>query len=407
MTFRGNGGMIDGTGYWFRTAYSFILLLDAWRSYSGEDLFGKSGIGALPDWLLRVAEPHNGRFINWHDNSWLRQLWSKEVGDIVQPLVSRCQSPIAKLLAERGGATAWRRLLWDDPAVPTAQLEKLPLHRHHEGIGMVTMRSDWSKDATYAVFVCGDYVGYHDWASANMLYISKSGSLVVDAAIYDNGKGMQGDKHPYDAHNTILIGSGPSGRGKQAARWTDLTKGSDFDLGDIVAYQEGDSYVYACGDATRAYHGDAKLFRRHFLFVLPTTFVIYDEVETASPDTPVRWLIHGWNKPVVERGERKMTFREGPGILTCRTLLPTEVRYSEGSGSYQGNGHTGFGVAVEPVAKATRYEFVHVLEAGGGEATGEMLGRGALRLTTGGGKSYRVTFAAEDGGPTVAVQPER
>ncbi|MBM4082255.1 MAG: hypothetical protein FJ278_21300, partial [Planctomycetes bacterium] len=156
---KGNGGMIDGTGYWFRTAYSFIFLLDAWRSYAGEDLFAKSGIGALPDWLLRVAEPHNGRFINWHDNSGLRQLWTKEVGDIMQPLVARCQSPVAKWLAERGGATAWRRLLWDDSRVPLVQLESLPLHQHHEGIGMVTMRSDWSRDATYAVFVCGDYVG--------------------------------------------------------------------------------------------------------------------------------------------------------------------------------------------------------------------------------------------------------
>jgi len=407
MMLKGNGGMIDGTGYWFRTAHSFILLLDAWRSYSGEDLFDKSGIGALPEWVLRVAQPHNGRFINWHDNSWQRQLGSKEVGDIMQPLVARCQSPVAKLLAERGGTTAWRRLLWDDPQVPTAQPGKLPLHRHHEGIGMVTMRSDWSKDATYAVFVCGDYVGYHDWASANMFYISKRGSLIVDAAIYDNSKGMAGDKHPYDAHNTILIGSGPSGRGKQAGRWPELKKGSEFDLGDILAYEEGDDYVYVCGDATRAYHGQAKRFRRHFLFLLPNTFVIYDEVETASPDTPVRWMIHGWNKPVVNRSEKRMTFTEGDGVLACRTLLPEHVRYVEDVGSYEGNGHTGFGVAIEPARKGTQYEFLHVLEVGGGEARGETLGRGTLRVTTGARKRYRLAFTANEGKPTVTIESEK
>ncbi|MBM3473225.1 MAG: hypothetical protein FJX75_08165 [Armatimonadetes bacterium] len=406
MMLRGNGGMIDGTGYWFRTAYSFILLLDAWRSCSGEDLFEESGIAGLPDWVLRTAQPHNGQFINWHDNSWQRQLWSKEVADIMQPLVARCQSPVAKLLAERGGTTAWRRLLWDDPRVPTVDPDRLPLHRHHEGIGMVTMRSDWSKDATYAAFVCGDYVGYHDWVSANVFYISKRGSLVVDAAVYDEKRGLFGDKHPYDAHNTVLIGSGPSGQGKQAARWTDMREDSEFDLGDIVAYQEDEGYVYACGDATRAYHGEAKLFRRHFLFILPTTFVIYDEVQTSSPEVPVRWMIHGWNKPVVDSPRRRMTFREGQGILTCATLLPAEVEYIEGLGSYEGNGHTGFGVAIRPAEPNTTYEFLHVLEAGGGDPNANVLGHGVLRLVTSGGKPWRVTFSTTNGKPRVSLVSE-
>jgi hypothetical protein len=218
---------------------------------------------------------------------------------------------------------------------------------------------------------------------------------------------MYGDRHPYDAHNMILIGRGPSGGGKQAARWTDLTKGSDLDLGDIVAYQEGDGYVYACGDATRAYWGDAKRFLRHFLFLLPNTFVIRDEVETASAETPVRWLIHGWNKPTVDADARKVTFREAQGVLVCRTLLPAQVRYVEGVGTYQGNGHTGFGVAIEPARNGTQYEFLHVLGASGGEANGEALGPGTVRVTTGIGDRFRVTFAVKDGAYTVAIDPEK
>ena len=77
-------------------------------------------------------------------------------------------------------------------------------------------------------------------------------------------------------------------------------------------------------DATRAYWGEAKSSLRHFLFLLPTTFVIYDEVEASSPETPLRWLIHGWNKPLVEAAERKMTFRQGQGVLSCRTVLPAQ-----------------------------------------------------------------------------------
>jgi hypothetical protein len=180
-----------------------------------------------------------------------------------------------------------------------------------------------------------------------------------------------------------------------------------LDLGDIVAYQEGDGYVYACGDATRAYWGDAKRFLRHFLFLLPNTFVIRDEVETASAETPVRWLIHGWNKPTVDADARKVTFREAQGVLVCRTLLPAQVRYVEGVGTYQGNGHTGFGVAIEPARNGTQYEFLHVLGASGGEANGEALGPGTVRVTTGIGDRFRVTFAVKDGAYTVAIDPEK
>ncbi len=388
-----HGGMIDGTGYWFRTIAGYGRLLEAWRTYSGEDLFSVSGTQGVANWVLRTAQPHNDVFINWHDNSWQRNLWKSDAASLLQLFVKRNRDPIAKSIVQRGRVPAWKRLLWDDPDVEPADLSTLPLHCHHDGIGMVTMRSGWNRDATFAAFVSGDFVGYHDWPSANIFYISKQGSLAVDASIYDNRRRMFGQHIPADSHNTVLIGRGPRMKG-QASRWTELGKGSKFDICDISTYEIGENYVYTVGDATRAYGGEARRFFRHVLFLLPDTFVIYDSIQANDARTPVRWLIHGVKRPVLDPQARRMTFTDGTGRLLVRTLLPREVRYVEDIGSYSGNGHTGFGVAVESARSAQDMEFLHVLHCGATPFSASLDGRRGVRITAG-GTQFRVVFDSQ------------
>jgi len=383
------GGMIDGTGYWFRTIDGYGRLLEAWRTYSGEDLFALSGTRGVANWVLRTVQPHNDVFINWHDNRPQRSLWESKAASLLQVFVKRNRDPIAKYIADRGKVPAWKKLLRDDPQLRPADLSKLPLHCHHKGIGMVTMRSDWTKDATFAAFVSGDFVGYHDWPSANIFYISKQGSLAVDASVYDNRRRLFGQYIPADSHNTVLIGRGPGVRG-QVTYWTQLGKGSRFDICDVLAYQVGKNYVYTVGDATQAYAGEAKRFVRHSLFFLPDTFVIYDNVLAKEANTPVRWLIHGVKQPHLDSPTRSMTFTDGPGRLLVQTLLPRDVRYLEDVSSYSGNGHTAFGVAVEPTDKAAYVEFLHVLHCGDTPISASLDGARGLRISVRENKYYVV-----------------
>jgi hypothetical protein len=80
------------------------------------------------------------------------------------------------------------------------------------------------------------------------------------------------------AHNTVLV----NGEGQIEAGGGAI--GADA-VGSIVAESFNKDFDYVVGDATPAYAGKLKRFRRHVAFVKPELFVIWDELAAPQPAT--------------------------------------------------------------------------------------------------------------------------
>ncbi|MBN2289554.1 MAG: hypothetical protein JXQ83_09505, partial [Candidatus Glassbacteria bacterium] len=102
-------------------------------------------------------------------------------------------------------------------------------------------------------------------------------------------------------------------------------EGSQWDKGDITAFETNRWYSYVCGDATSAYSpAKLELFTRQFLHIQPDVFVIFDRVAATDPGFQKYWLLHTVNEPELEGTLAGV--REREGRLFCKTVLPEQAR---------------------------------------------------------------------------------
>ncbi|MDZ7817039.1 MAG: hypothetical protein U5N86_13960 [Planctomycetota bacterium] len=150
-------------------------------------------------------------------------------------------------------------------------------------------------------------------------------------------------------------------------------------IGEILAFENTDSYCYACGDATKSYRNrKMKLFVRHFLHIRPDTFVVCDVVEARKRKFKKTWLLHSIERP--ELSEEGSSFRVsfGGGVLDVTCLLPKKplIKTVGGNGSeFLVNGVNyppdskkdplsgSWRVEVSPDAESRKEIFLHVLHA--------------------------------------------
>jgi len=335
-----DGGVYSGMGY---ASYQYIrapiFVYESWRSATGEDLL--TGLGYLehfPVWWVYCERP-NGELTKIDD-------LLSVIGEInpwhFRYVANRYRSPLARWLAETREPSPYIRIgdvLWDtaDLDFPAAGPDSTwPLGRHFEGIGWVVMRSGWNEDATHAVFKCGNFYYGHQHADENTFVIFKNGSLAIDAGRYE----WESDhRESYNArtiaHNTILVydpnesfGNYVNDGGQVWPRsmpptYQDL-ENTEWDTGDITAFETNDRYTYSCGDATNAYSDHKmKLFLRQFIHLQPDAFLIFDRVEAASADYDKYWLLHTIEEPEIEG--RVARIDERKGRLLIRSILPEQA----------------------------------------------------------------------------------
>lgn len=321
----GDGGWHESMSYWSFFAYEFAQQLEAWRTATGEDLFAACpGLKGAARWLLYSTRPHDRSMapvgdINtparwgWQETAYLPLLAARYRDDIAQRAAS--------LVRPTQPARTWPYVLWFDPSVESAELSSLPLGRLFPGVGWAAMRSSWEEDAVWALFVCGDYYSGHQHSDQNSFVISRRGDLAVDAGEY----GAKETRF----HNTILIGEPQRPYGNDPTRfYTAIKPGSEFDTGDILAYEENRLFTYVVGDASNAYGAfregrrleDAPSFMRRFIFLKPATFVVDDQVRSGSDRGTIRWLLQSQGMP--RTAEDRIRIADGEGELVCENLLP-------------------------------------------------------------------------------------
>ncbi len=309
-------------------------------------------------------------------------------------------------------------------------IEQFPLSHLASGVGKLYARSDWTQDATWLRFECGDYFVQHQHLEVGNFEIFRREPLATESGHYDDWTG----RHVVNwylrtiAHNCILVEmpgedswrelrlpveTATANDGGQAKKW----RGPVWDLdawmadresrtrGRIVAYQNEPEFLYVAGDCTAAYSSEKlECWIRQILFLRPSTFVIFDRVIATREEYRKRWLLHCHEEPELE-GET-FVIRNGEGVLHAQRLLPrhAQVRaiegYEYGGESFpprKGRAEPGnpWRIEVAPGPPAREDRFLYVLSTGRPEAATLMPETEGVGARIG---EYQAIFEARVGG---------
>jgi heparin/heparan-sulfate lyase len=262
-------------------------------------------------------------------------------------------SPLARYMAARrrpGTSPEVRTMdfLWEEPPDEPLGPGSFPLSHCAKGIGRVYARSDWTADATWFRFECGDFWCNHQHYEVGNFEIFCREPLATESGEYY----LWGSNHEINylirtiAHNCLLVyqpgeawtqmrdlGKTPTANdGGQINQWGWISQTLDewlpkrdlYHRGDLVAYDNRPEFLFVAGDCTPAYaETKLALWIRQIVFLRPGTFVIFDRVESTRPEYDKTWLLHMAGEPAINGDEVIVT--RGPSRLVSRTLLPEKA----------------------------------------------------------------------------------
>ncbi|MBN1417688.1 MAG: methyltransferase domain-containing protein [Planctomycetes bacterium] len=362
------GGWHESMSYFSFFAYEFAHQLEAWRTATGEDLFAAcAGLRGAASWFLYSTRSHDGSMAPIADIE-TPSRWGWQEAALFSLLAARYRDAVAQAAAARvapGVASRlWPTVLWFDPSLAPAVEATLPAATLFPGIGWAAMRSSWEKEATWAIFVCGDYYAGHQHSDQNQFIIARGGDLAIDAGEY--GAKATG------FHNTVLIGGGQRLYATDPVRFVSpIAEGSEFDTGDVIAFEENPLFTYVVGDASNAYGRfrdgkrveEAPVFIRRFIFIKPGTFVVDDAVRSAAGSEAPRWLLHALEAPVIDGRVCRIT--QGDGELLCETVLPRDASITASADKGGRRDRAFHRIDVVAGKDAEEVRFLHVLHARG------------------------------------------
>ncbi len=370
-----NGGWHEGGEYVAVGIGQAIYELPAmWRSATGEDLFASEpGIRGFLDFLVYRRRP-DGTDFRWGDGGY----FDKPVPDTIPLALEFRHAPAYSLHPPQHDAVPsgwpWGPLT-DNSLNDPATIDRLPLARLFDGIGMLVARSDWSPDATYVTFKAGDNYWSHSHLDQGAFTIYKGGALAIDSGRY--GPVYGSDHHMnYDyqtiAHNVVTVTDPDdtvpapgkdkprpiandggqrrigSGWGVEAApldraEWE--AKRDIYHTGQVGPLLDQGGFAAVAADITPAYtnsrSGDGSFsartrrverFWRIFGYDrIDDIVVIFDHVTASKASLRKRWLLHTIDEPTVSSGgfnvavmPQDRSGRSG-GTLQGMVLLPKDA----------------------------------------------------------------------------------
>jgi hypothetical protein len=365
----GAGGGFTECGWYSRhSLWHLVQALETARRFQGYDGFQQAPRFFYQRLAYEMFQPYPGlwlygaeRYPVEGDGSWVYGGHNEYPRHMRTVLAQYFRgSELARRVAGRrrppsSGTARLVDFLWEEDPDEPLGLAGFPLAHLASGIGRVYARSDWTDDASWLRFECGDYFSGHQHFEVGNFEIFRHEPLATESGEYVDYL----SNHDVNwlsrtvAHNAILVFDPEEtwsmmrdgGRneyandGGQTKKWewtvgdTEawLQRRDEFERGDIIAYENRDEYMFVASDCAAAY-SPSKLEKwiRQIVFVRPHTFVILDRVVSKRPEYAKTWVIHCQNEPTIEG--RRFTARNGKGRLVGDRLLPAEatVRAVEG-----------------------------------------------------------------------------
>jgi hypothetical protein len=213
--------------------------------------------------------------------------------------------------AQATPAPAWQDMLFWPPRAAEVDFRSLPRSYVSQGMQSAAMRSSWARDAVWASFTSGTYVGSVD--SGEMYF--DQGSLVVvrggqallcnaHTGLLRNTPGTTDGAGAYDLVYADIYGKKPPGGGRTLHNvfYVDGVGGQQAVGPDeahtrLAAFEDGGTYVLARGvDLAQMYRAKGsdriRSWTRQVLFVRPGLFVVDDRTDVSNPAADQMMAFH-------------------------------------------------------------------------------------------------------------------
>ena len=350
-TFGTDGYYYEGFHYHVFAFHWIIRYLDALEHATGEDLYPRMRAQFQP---IKLYVAHSvlpdGRNVFDFGDTGRGAVDRKRHGpqlntayEVIYRLAAKYRDEeaqgIANWLHRRLKTTTWEKA-WafhaHDPELGALRINSVPPFHYFRNAGTAFWRSSWEADATAFAFRCGPPEGHHATELAPLIsdWRQSTGHAHPDAnsfIIYAKGEYLTGDtgytgiKLTAD-HNTILVDE----RGQENDGRHDVFKEvplARLDRLRLSDYWSTSQVFYARGEAASAYFPELGVsrFERHFLFVEPGYFVVWDELTTQEP-RHFSWLLNADEK-IIRRGDNGFLVSNKNATLFVERLLPVSVSH--------------------------------------------------------------------------------
>lgn len=338
-----DGYYYEGMEYWIFSIPWLVHFYDAWEHATGENFWE---LGPARNWKLYLAHTllPDGQNVFDFGDIWEGPLTRAKQGaefgrvypggtlqsnyNVIYRVAARLKDPEAQAIAERyagfghSNLEEYWTLLWRDPGVRASSMDRLPLTKHFDDMGVVYSRTSWNSDATAVAFKAGPPEGHRaarlaatipEWKLSSGHAHPDNGSFIIWA----NGKYLTGDtgyaglpqaRH----HNTITVGGFGQGHEGQHDVWRRMAP-SALDAVRINSVTHQGTSMRIEADLAAAYPETAGLttFRRVFAME-PSRFVVDDEVVTTTAQS-VEWAFH--SDVPIRQEEGGFVLGGTPGLL--------------------------------------------------------------------------------------------
>lgn len=351
-TYSPDGYYYEGFEYWVFSTPWIIHYVDAHKHATGEDLYDHPGLKQAHLYLAHVLAPGGETMFDFGD-VFEGPITRAKKGDeyershpggklhsnfnLLYRLAARYQNTeaqgIAKFMESMGQVNFedWWSLAWYDDTLAATPMEKITPWHYFPDHEVVFWRTDWTSSATAFAFKAGPPEGHHtaellkkfpDWhLSAGHAHPDANTFIIFAKGQYLTGDSGYSGQPRTDHHNTLLVdGRGQAAEGAHHDPWEDFSY-DQLNQIRISEVQLTKGFAHVKGEAAAAYDKalGLKKFNRHFVFVAPGQFTVWDEIEAAEPRIFTS-LLHS---DTTWKETKPHTFAvESPGaklVLTCKT----------------------------------------------------------------------------------------
>lgn len=205
--------------------------------------------------------------------------------------------------------------LYQPPALPSAAIGDLSSTYWGSGTGQLLMRSAWGdKNAAFSTLACGPFTESHAHRDQGSFQLYRGEWLAPTANIYS----ASGIEQQEELNNLVRVElSGKTIRQVDSTGQCNLT-----------ALADNSTYTYGVAKVTPVYNGHAAISKveREYLFIKPSTFVVFDRVGSASGTRRI-WTLNLPGAPVVS-GDRLTYTGASSNKLDVYRVAPTGLTYA-------------------------------------------------------------------------------